>query len=192
MISESEEEAKRERVPITRDGNSKLARSARVSIEKACREDAQTAMAGALEVKFWMPKVQHSRPSAVPGGWRLPIRPRPPRDGVTLPTCAPVWNRRWLSLLVIRCPYDAPTPMDSSAGSLATDPVAERAGEGRAQFRSRCNSPMLRIVGRREGELSQIENHTGVGCPFQHISAKAHAIRPRPSTATKRTPVDTR
>ena len=28
MISESEEEAKRERVPITRDGNSKLARSA--------------------------------------------------------------------------------------------------------------------------------------------------------------------
>ena len=52
MISESEEEAKRERVPITRDGNSKLARSARVSIEKACREDAQTAMAGALEVKI--------------------------------------------------------------------------------------------------------------------------------------------
>ena len=140
MISESEEEAKRERVPITRDGNSKLARSARVSIEKACREDAQTAMAGALEVKFWMPEGQRSRPSAVPGGWRLPIRPRPPRDGVTLPTCAPVWNRRWLSLLVIRCPYDAPTPMDSSAGSLATDPGPQRipwpSGPARAEHSS--------------------------------------------------------
>ena len=59
---------------------------------------------------------------------------------MTLPTCAPVWNRRWLSLLVIRCPYDAPTPMDSSAGSLATYPGPQRipwpSGPARAEHSS--------------------------------------------------------